>query len=98
MQGLSSRRAAALLEVLDVAAAVPLLMWTIRQLVGFRLTNPLSTLRADISDHELLVAPGQMLWKFACYINILYRTGIPRVSGTRPGSWSIALLIVTRYD
>ena len=61
MNGLSSRRTAALLEVLGVTAAGPLLMWAIRQLLQLTLTNPLTTLRADISDHELLVASAQML-------------------------------------
>ncbi len=54
------RRTAALLEVLGVAAAGPLLMWGLRQLFGVSVTNPLSTLRPNITNDQLLVASGQM--------------------------------------
>jgi membrane protease YdiL (CAAX protease family) len=60
MKGQSARRASALLEVLGIAAAGPLVMWGVRQLFGISIINPLSTLRSDVTDAQLLMASGQM--------------------------------------
>jgi membrane protease YdiL (CAAX protease family) len=65
------RRTAALLEVLGVAAAGPLLGWWARKTTGLSIHDPLSTLRADTSGHDLLVGAWWMfvilLFQYAGY-------------------------------
>jgi membrane protease YdiL (CAAX protease family) len=54
------RRTAALLEVLGVVAAGPLLGWWFRKTTGVVNHDPLSTLRVDTSGHDLLVGAWWM--------------------------------------
>src|SRR5580704_1368582 len=60
MNGQTRRRAAALLEVLGVSLAGPLLMWGLRRLIGVSVTNPLNNLSAHTTDAELVTASRQM--------------------------------------
>ena len=60
MTGQSHRRAAALLEVLGIYLAGPVLMIGIRRLRGVSLTNPLTHLTARATDAELLTASRQL--------------------------------------
>lgn len=54
------RRAAALLEVLGVYLAGPVLMLGLRRLLGVTIANPLSTLTANASNSYLVTAAGQL--------------------------------------
>ena len=106
MNVISSRRVAALLEVLGVTAAGPLLMWTIRQLFGIRIVNPLNELSAGMSGHELLIASGQMLelllFQYCGYFLLIFplnwwyrRTALASYGLLRPSvSWRVLALSV----
>jgi membrane protease YdiL (CAAX protease family) len=71
MNGTSRRRAAALLEVLGIYLAGPLAMFGVRRLLGISLSNPLSSLTAQVSDAGLIAASRQLfallLFQYAGY-------------------------------
>jgi membrane protease YdiL (CAAX protease family) len=104
MNSQTRRRAAALLEVLGVSLAGPLLMWGLRRLIGISVTNPLNNLSAHTTDAELITASRQMfvllMFQYAGYfvlifpINWWYRWRGPASYGlTRAGrSWMVLVL------
>jgi membrane protease YdiL (CAAX protease family) len=71
------RRTAALLEVLGVFLAGPLLLMGGAQLLGVELVNPLVGLSADITDAELLVASRQLLVLLVLYYASLFVLVVP---------------------
>jgi membrane protease YdiL (CAAX protease family) len=71
------RRTAALLEVLGVFLAGPLLLMCVAQLLGLQLVNPLVGLSADITDAELLVASRQLLVLLVLYYASLFVLVVP---------------------
>ena len=104
MNGQTRRRAAALLEVLGVSLAGPLLMWGLRRLIGVSVTNPLDHLSVHTTDAELITASRQMfvllMFQYAGYfllivpINWWYRRRGPASYGlTRAGRSWMALLL-----
>lgn len=76
MNGQTRRRAAALLEVLGVSLAGPLLMWGLRQLIGVSVTNPLNTLSVHATDADLVTASRQMfvllMFQYAGYFLLIF--------------------------
>jgi membrane protease YdiL (CAAX protease family) len=104
MNSQTRRRAAALLEVLGVSLAGPLLMWGLRRLIGVSVTNPLDHLSVHTTDAELITASRQMfvllMFQYAGYfllifpINWWYRRRGPASYGlTRAGrSWMVLVL------
>jgi hypothetical protein len=54
MNGISWRRAAALLEVRGVYLAGPLAMFTLRRSLGVQITNPLNNLTVHATKGELV--------------------------------------------
>jgi hypothetical protein len=70
------RRAAALLEVLGVSLAGPLLMWWLRGLIGVSVTNPLTSLSVHTSDGELITASRQifvlLIFQYAGYFLLIF--------------------------
>jgi membrane protease YdiL (CAAX protease family) len=104
MNGQTRRRAAALLEVLGLSLAGPLVMWGLRRLIGVSVTNPLNNLTVHTADAELIKASRQMfvllMFQYAGYfllifpINWWYRRRGPACYGlTRAGCSWIALLL-----
>lgn len=104
MTGTSQRRAAALLEVLGISLAGPVLMVGLRRLLGVSLTNPLDHLTAHATNDELVTATSQLLalllfqycgyFFLAAPLNWWYRRRKPGHYGlTRAGrSWKFLLL------
>jgi membrane protease YdiL (CAAX protease family) len=97
-------RAAALLEVLGISVAGPLLMWGLRQLAGISIQNPLNSLNAQATNGELITATRQMLvllmFQYAGYfllifpLNWWYRRRGPAAYGlTRAGRSGKTLLL-----
>ena len=104
MNGQTPRRASALLEVLGVSLAGPLMMWGLRRLIGASVTNPLNNLSVHTTDAELITASRQMfvllMFQYAGYfllifpINWWYRRRGPASYGlTRAGCSWMALLL-----
>jgi hypothetical protein len=104
MEGRTRRRAAALMEVLGVSLAGPLLMWELRHLSGISVTNPLDNLSVHTTDAELIRASRQifalLLFQYAGYfllilpINWWHRRRGPAAYGiTKAGRSWIALLL-----
>lgn len=104
MNGQKRRRAAALLEVLGVSLAGPLLIWGLRRLIGVPVTNPLNNLSVHTADADLITASRQMfvllVFQYAGYfllvvpINWWYRRRGPASYGlTRAGHSWVALLL-----
>lgn len=104
MNSQTRRRAAALLEVLGVSLAGPLVIWGIRRLIGVSVTNPLNNLSVHTTDAELITASRQMfvllMFQYAGYfllvfpINWWYRRRGPASYGlTRAGRSWVALLL-----
>src|SRR5215469_12570819 len=60
MSSTSQKRAAALMEVLGVYLAGPILMLGLRRLFGISLPNPLNTLTVNTSDPGLVIASRQL--------------------------------------
>jgi membrane protease YdiL (CAAX protease family) len=104
MNSQTRRRAAALLEVLGISLAGPLLMWGLRRLIGVSVTNPLDHLSVHTTDAELITASRQMfvllMFQYTGYfllifpINWWYRRRGPASYGlTRAGrSWMVLVL------
>jgi hypothetical protein len=104
MVGRSQRRAAALLEVLGIYLAGPVMMIGIRRLLGVSLTNPLNHLSAHATDSELVTASRQLLalllfqnsgyFLLAAPLNWWYRRRRPADCGlTKAGqTWKMLLL------
>jgi membrane protease YdiL (CAAX protease family) len=104
MNGRKLRRAAALLEVLGVSLAGPLVMWSLRRLIGISVTNPLNNLSVHATDADLITASRQLfvllMFQYAGYfllifpINWWFRRRGPAFYGlTRAGlSWAALLL------
>jgi membrane protease YdiL (CAAX protease family) len=104
MTSQTRRRAAAVLEVLGVSLAGPLLIWGLRRLMGVSVTNPLDSLSVHTTDAELITASRHMfvllMFQYAGYfllifpINWWYRRRGPSSYGlTRAGrSWTALLL------
>ena len=103
MNGQTRRRVAALLEVLGVSLAGPLVIWGLRRLIGVSITNPFNTLSSHTTDAELITASRQMfvllMFQYAGYfllafpINWWYRRRGPASYGlTRAGRSCLALL------
>jgi membrane protease YdiL (CAAX protease family) len=104
MNGQTRQRAAALLEVLGVSLAGPLLIWGLRRLMGVSVTNPLNNLNVHTTDAELVTASRQMfvllMFQYTGYfllifpINWWYRRRGPVSYGlTRAGCSWVALLL-----
>ncbi len=104
MNGQTRRRAAALLEVLGVSLAGPLVMWGLRRLIGISVTNPLNSLSVHTTNADLITASRQMfvllMFQYAGYfllvfpINWWYRRRGPASYGvTRAGRSWVALLL-----
>jgi membrane protease YdiL (CAAX protease family) len=104
MNGQTRRRAAALLEVLGVSLAGPLVIWGLRRLIGVSVTNPLNNLSVNTSNAELITASRQMfvllMFQYAGYfllifpINWWYRRRGPASYGlTKAGCSWVALLL-----
>jgi membrane protease YdiL (CAAX protease family) len=104
MNGQTRRRAAALLEVLGISLAGPLLMWGLRRLIGVSVTNPLDHLSVHTTDAELITASRQMfvllMFQYTGYFLLIFpinwwhrRRGPASYGLTRAGrSWMVLVL------
>jgi membrane protease YdiL (CAAX protease family) len=104
MSSQSQRRTTALLEVLGIYLAGPVLMMGIRSLLGLKLTNPLDHLSAHATGSDLVTASGQLLalllvqnagyYLLAGPLNWWYRGRRPRDFGlTKAGHpWTMLIL------
>jgi membrane protease YdiL (CAAX protease family) len=104
MSSTSQKRAAALMEVLGVYLAGPILMLGLRRLFGISLPNPLNTLTVKTSDPGLVIASRQLFlllliqnagyYVFAAPLNWWYRRRRPADYGlTRAGrTWTLLIL------
>ncbi len=98
------RRLAALLEVLGVSLAGPVLIWAVRQAIGVSVTNPLTNLSVHTTGADLLTASRQMfvllVFQYAGYfllafpINWWYRRRGPASYGLTKAGRSWAALVV----
>jgi len=101
---MNGRRIAALLEVLGVSLAGPMLMWLVRRLAGISVTNPLTSLSAHVTDAALITASRQifvlLIFQYAGYFLLIVpidwwhrRRGAAAYGFTRAGrSWKMLLL------